>query len=83
MDEFSPVVITSKLAEDDFLKIKKGHGDILTSMQDQAVRVKEYETQKAQETLATQMRNDEQAKQAAESDRKTKELEIKQAMLAQ
>jgi len=83
MDEFSPVVITSKLAEDDFMKIKQGHADILTSMQDQANRVKEYETQKAQETLEKQMRNDAQAKEAAESDRKTKELEIKQAMLAQ
>jgi len=83
MDEFSPVVITSRVAEEDFLKIKKGHSDILNSMQDQAVRVREYETQKAQQTMQEQMRSDEQAKQAAESDRKTKELEIKQAALLQ
>lgn len=80
-NSFSPIVITSKAADNHLNDIKSQHADLLQGMQSQAEKIILFNQQKQAQRVVDQQRSDTLAKESAESDRKTKELEIKQAAL--
>ncbi len=45
--QISPIVITSKAAQDDFLNIKSHHDDLLRSYSEHSMRVQQYNADKA------------------------------------
>lgn len=49
MDSINPIVLTSKQATDHLNKIKVEHSDLLTGIQNQAMKVEAYNQQKALE----------------------------------
>lgn len=63
MDNISPTVITSKAAQNHLNDIKFQHADILTGIQNQAVKVADYNAQKE-----AQRQIDEQQKQVQQSE---------------
>jgi len=88
---YSPI-ITSKMADQHFQKIKVEHSNILQGMQNQSVKIAEMNKQKAIEAEQTRqmnaereasMKKDQMAfdKEKMTADLKTKELEIKRAAL--
>lgn len=93
MDTFSPAVVTSKAARDDFENIKVTHSDLLNGMANQAGKAAVYNQQKSAD-LAQQnaMHMDmEKEKMAADSQdkkdamtfaQKQAELDIKRAALS-
>ena len=93
MDSFSPIVITSRIANKHFNDIRSQHGDIVKGMQDQALRVSQFNADKEMKSQMEmqQKRENETNQQKLQMDAETKrleqenkqrELEIKQAALA-
>lgn len=93
MDKFSPVVITSKAASQDLNKIKGEHADIIQGIQDQSVKVANYNAEQAARKAA-QFQTDQASKQnndklqadaeakRLEAQNKSRELDIKQQALS-
>lgn len=59
MDNFSPIIVTSKQATDHLEKIKAEHADILTGIQNQKVKVEQYKQKKLVEQQNKQMQDKE------------------------
>ena len=66
MDSYSPIVITSKLAENHLNSIKAKHADILQGMQAQAQKIATFNQEKAQQA---QMENERSASMKMENDK--------------
>jgi multidrug resistance efflux pump len=92
MDTISPVILTSRVAQEHFNKIKADHEQLLQGMQAQAQRVTQFNADKdARQQEAMLQAQDQQAKQEKElkdsetkrleAENKAKELAIKQAAL--
>ncbi len=83
--KFTPIVITSKAANDDFNDIKMRHLDLVNGISQQALRVKAYKDQQkmeAQQRDQLQMENDSKLKaEQAASQTKGMEMSIKQQEL--
>ncbi len=89
----SPIIISSKAAQKDLLKIKDVHADLVNGMANQQVRVAGYRMQKAAEMQSQQIvknemdkekmtANTESQKMALDFQTKQSELDIKRASLA-
>lgn len=90
---FSPAVITSKRASDDYAKIKLQHADLLNGMALQSAKVAQYNAQKAAQIANEQAMKGEMEKERIVADTaqkkdaltfqmKQSELDIKRAALA-
>lgn len=67
MDTISPVVITSKAADEHINTIKMQHSDLLQGMQDQQTRVTQYHAQKQADFQAEQQVQRDQQQQEKEN----------------
>lgn len=81
MDKINPVVITSKPAVDHLNKIKLEHSDIINNIQNQALKVQQYNIQKEAKLAEKATQDATIAKDQAETERKNKELSIKEQAL--
>ncbi len=78
----SPAVITSKMADDHYNMIKANHSDILKGIQDQAVKVQQYNMQKDMDRQQKEAQAAETMKNQLEQEQKQQELAIKAAALS-
>lgn len=90
---FTPLVITSKQADKDLNKIKVQHADLVQGIQDQAMRVTAFNTDReARKQMAEQQKEESQMQseekrvqmetKKLEAENKQKELAIKQQALS-
>ena len=79
MDTFTPIVITSKKADEHLATIRAKHADILQGMQNQAQRVSAYNQAKVQSEQDRQMKTEEARVQAQKTQTETS---LKQQELA-
>lgn len=88
-----PIILNSKAAEKDLLRIKSIHGDLVTGLANQQIKVEGYRQQKAAEMQSQQtMKNDMDkekmvqntavAKNNMDFQLKQSELDIKRAALS-
>lgn len=89
MNTFSPIVITSRKAQDHYNKVKIEHADILTGMENQRLQVEKYNQQQAVEKQNQAIMQKEQQekemqtqKDMLEHQRKMEEIEIKRQALS-
>lgn len=82
MDKINPVVITSKQADTHLNKIRSEHTDVLRGLQDQAVKVQEYNQQKEISRKEQEAIDTENESKQLEQINKSRELEIKANALA-
>lgn len=81
METFSPVVITSKPATEHLNKIKAEHADVLTGIQNQSLKVEQYNMQKDAERKDKIAVDTQNAKDNVAISQKNKELAIKEQAL--
>lgn len=78
MDSYAPIVITSRAAENHLNTIKSHHTDLLQRMQEQNMKVQNYNAQK-QADQAMQVERD----QTAQKENKQFEMDSQSKMLEQ
>jgi len=83
MENFITPVVNSKAADKDLFDIKARHADILLGINNQSLRVKEYNQNKSAMDTERMKIKSESDKNRMEADRKNKELEIKKLALIQ
>lgn len=82
MDEIiKPAVLTSRAATRDMDTIRARHSEIVEGIKNQSVKIEQFNMQNAVKEQEESTKSNEAAIQKAESDRKTKELEIKEKAL--
>ncbi len=91
-EKFSPTIINSKKAQDHLNKIRGEHSNLLTGIQNQSLRVQQFNQQRQLQQQEESLRQGEidkefratqaaQQKESMQNDLKTKELEIKRQAL--
>lgn len=82
MNKISPIVITSKKADDHYSDMQNQYGDIIRGINDQSQRVAQYNQLKAQQATEQQAADMELKRTQMEDARKAEELAIKRMALA-
>lgn len=77
MDSISPIVVTSKPAEQHYYKVVAEHSDMVDRMANQSIKVQAYNEAQKVEANQNKINLDQSNKDAAEASRKSQELDLK------